>query len=389
MHRLAVLGSTGSIGTQVLDVVSRQPERFKIVALAAGANDALLAEQMLTFKPDVVGLADATAAARLRSRLPTMLRAEILHGAAALSTIATLPDVDMVVVAVVGFAGVAPTLAALRRGKAVALANKETLVAAGEIVMQTARQNQTPLLPVDSEHSAVFQCLRGEKHASVEKIMLTASGGPFRGYSAQQLQRVTVEQALRHPNWCMGKKITVDSATLVNKGLEVIEAHWLFDVDYDHIEVVIHPQSIVHSLVAFRDGAVLAQLGQPDMRIPIQYALTYPERAATSFPRLDLTTMAALTFAAPNETVFPGLRLAYEAGRCGGTMPCVLNAANEVAVALFLARRLPLSGIADIIAATMAAHTVEYHPTMADLEAADAWARRWAAAYGEKIGARK
>lgn len=389
MHRLAVLGCTGSIGTQVLDVISRQPQRFEIVALAAATNDALLARQVLAYQPQVVALTDAAAAARLQLRLPAAHRTEILTGTTALSSIAALPEVDMVVVAVVGFAGVAPTLTALQHGKAVALANKETLVAAGEMVMQAARRGRVPLLPVDSEHSAIFQCLQGEKRSDVEKIMLTASGGPFWGYTAQQLQQVTVEQALQHPNWSMGKKITVDSATLINKGLEVIEAHWLFGMDYDRIQVVIHPQSVVHSLVAFHDGVVMAQLGQPDMRIPIQYALTYPERLENSFPRLDLTNLTALTFAAPDETVFPGLRLAYEAGRCGGTMPCVLNAANEVAVALFLARRLSFCRIVDVIAATMAAHTVQYHPTVADLTAADAWARRWAAAYGEKIGAQR
>ena len=389
LHRLAVLGCTGSIGTQVLDVISRQPERFEIVALAAGHNDALLARQVAAFHPPVAALADAAAAARLQAGLPPDRRPEILSGPTALTTIAALPEVDTVVVAVVGFAGVVPTLTALQCGKAGALANKETLVAAGEMVMQAARQSRAPLLPVDSEHSAIFQCLQGEKRHTVEKIMLTASGGPFRGYDAAQLRQVTVEQALQHPNWSMGKKNTVDSATLVNKGLEVIEAHWLFAMDYADIQVVIHPQSIIHSLVAFRDGAVMAQLGQPDMRIPIQYALTYPERLANPFPRLDFTKLAALTFAAPDDAVFPGLRLAYEAGRCGGTMPCVFNAANEVAVALFLARQVPFCRIPDVITATMADHTVEYHPTVADLTATDAWARRRAAACGEKIGARR
>lgn len=389
LHRLAILGSTGSIGTQVLDVVSRHPERFEVVALAAAKNDVLLAKQILTHKPKIAVLTDAAAAARLAAQLPEPGRPEIRTGTEALEAIAALPEVSLVVVALVGFVGVRPTLAALKNGKTVALANKETLVAAGELVMRLAREQNVPILPVDSEHSAVFQCLQGEKRQSVEKIILTASGGPFWGYSPHQLRQVTVEQALCHPNWSMGKKVTVDSATMVNKGLEVIEAHWLFNLDYDHIDVVIHPQSIVHSLVAFSDGVVMAQMGLPDMHIPIQYALTYPERIPSQFPRLDLTKIPALTFCPPDRQSFPGLQMAYEAGRSGGTMPCVLNAGNEVAVNLFLTRQISFSQITEIIAATMAAHTVHYHPTLEDLMAADAWARRYAAAYGEKICARR
>jgi len=376
MQHLTILGSTGSIGTQALDVVAAHPDKFKISALTANSNDQLFETQIERFKPELAVLVDKQAADRLRSRYqgPT----KILTGADELAAAATLAKVDIVLTSIVGFAGLKPTLAAIEAGKNIALANKETLVAAGELVTSRAKAKGVALLPVDSEHSAIFQCLQGEKRSSVQKIILTASGGPFHGWTKPQLQQVTVESCLRHPNWTMGKKVTVDSATLANKGLEVIEAKWLFGMDYDKIEVVIHPQSIIHSMVEFVDGAVIAQLGKPDMRIPIQYALSHPERWPADFPRLDFSSIAPLTFAAPDTVSFPALALAFQAGRTGGTLPCVLNAANEIAVNAFLAGTISFLAITTVIERTVESHQVIFQPSLTDLCNADDWARSFA-----------
>jgi 1-deoxy-D-xylulose-5-phosphate reductoisomerase len=372
---LAILGSTGSVGRQALEVARAFPDRLRVVGLAAGRNVALLAEQVREFRPAVV----ATVGAReLEAVLAPAERPVILEGEEGLLRVAAWPEVDIVLVAVTGVAGLLPTLAALKAGKEVALANKETLVAGGELVTALAGRAGRLLRPVDSEHSAIWQCLQGSRWEEVRELVLTASGGPFRTYSRTTLAGVTPEEALRHPNWRMGPKITVDSATLMNKGLEIIEAHWLFGIDYDRIRVVIHPQSIVHSLVVFRDGAVLAQLGVPDMRLPIQYALSYPERWGPLCEAPDLVALGALTFEAPDEERFPALRLARDAGKTGGTLPAVLNAANEVAVAAFLGRRLPFTGIAEVVARVMDRHHTVSHPTLEDIMAADGWARRLA-----------
>ncbi|HWR39706.1 MAG TPA: 1-deoxy-D-xylulose-5-phosphate reductoisomerase [Patescibacteria group bacterium] len=373
MRHISILGSTGSVGTQALDVIAANPERFCVDGLAAYHNDELLEKQMRLFQPAQAVLVDKAAAERLRKRYQGTT--EILDGEDALLTVATLPATETVLTAMVGFVGLKPTLAAIDAGKTIALANKETLVAAGEIVMQRAREKQVKILPVDSEHSAIYQALNGESRQSVSRLILTASGGPFRGFNRQQLASVTIADCLRHPNWSMGKKITVDSATLVNKGLEVIEAHWLFDVDYDSIVVSVHPQSIVHSMVEYIDGSVIAQLGQPDMRVPIQYAFSYPERLRSTFPRLDFHAMKDLTFAAPDMDTFPSLRMAVEAGRTGGTLPCVFNAANEEAVAAFLTGNIGFLAIYQVIEQVMASHQIMSSPVLEEIFAANDWAR--------------
>lgn len=371
--RLAILGSTGSIGTQTLDVVRSHPELFHVDALAANTSDEALERQIEEFHPAVAVLVDEKAAVRLRDRYRG--NTEILSGEAGLRTAATFDEVDTVVTSMVGFAGLAPTLAALKARKTIALANKETLVVAGELVTALAKEKGVSILPVDSEHCALFQCLQGERRDTVERLILTASGGPFRGKTTEELKSVTVEDCLRHPTWSMGKKITVDSATLVNKGLEVIEAHWLYDVPYEKIEVAVHPQSIVHSMVEFRDGAVMAQLGLPDMRLPIQYALTYPVRESADFGRMDFMTRMNLSFEPPDMKTFRGLALAYEAGKAGGTMPCVLNGANEEAVAAFLAGRIGFLDIYDCIEKALDAHENVAAPSFETLCEADAHAR--------------
>lgn len=373
VKRLAILGSTGSIGTQALDVVRSRPDLFRVTVLAANSSDALLERQIEEFHPQMAVLADEQAAARLCARYHGTT--EIGSGKDALLTAAAHDEVDMVVTSMVGFAGLAPTLAALKAGKNIALANKETLVVAGELVMALAKEKDVSILPVDSEHCALFQCLQGERRDTVERLILTASGGPFRGKTTEALKMVTVAECLKHPTWSMGKKITVDSATLVNKGLEVIEAHWLYDVPYEKIEVAVHPQSIVHSMVAFRDGAVMAQLGLPDMRLPIQYALTYPTRETADFGRMDFKTRMSLSFEPPDMTSFRGLALAYEAGKAGGVMPCVLNGANEEAVAAFLAGRIGFLDIYDCIERAMDVQENILHPTFETLCAVDAKAR--------------
>jgi 1-deoxy-D-xylulose-5-phosphate reductoisomerase len=376
MQHIAILGSTGSIGTQALEVIGVNPDRFKACVLAAYQNDRLLEEQMERYKPEIAVLVDKEAAERLRKRYRGS--AKILYGEEGLLAAATYNKVNTVLTAMVGFAGLKPTLAAIDAGKNIALANKETLVAAGEMVTTLAREKKVAILPVDSEHSAIFQCLQGQKQGEIERILLTASGGPFLGYTAKQLQQVTVEQCLQHPNWSMGKKITVDSATLANKGLEVIEAKWLFGVSYSQIDIIIHPQSIIHSAIEFIDGSTLAQMGLPDMRLPIQYAFSYPDRIASDFPRLDLKKLAAMSFAAPDTETFRALALAVQAGETGATMPCVFNAANEEAVNAFLGGRIGFLDIADTIQRVMNDHTAIRKPSLNDILAADSWARRQA-----------
>ena len=371
--RLAILGSTGSIGTQTLDVVRSHPELFCAAALAANTNDEALERQIEEFHPAVAVLVDENAAVRLRKRYRG--KTEILSGENGLRTAATFGEADTVVTSMVGFAGLSPTLAALEAGKTIALANKETLVVAGELVTALARKKGVSILPVDSEHCALFQCLQGERRETVERLILTASGGPFRGKTTEELKSVTVADCLKHPTWSMGRKITVDSATLVNKGLEVIEAHWLYDVPYEKIEVAVHPQSVVHSMVEFRDGAVMAQLGLPDMRLPIQYALTYPMREKADFGRMDFKTRMSLSFEPPDMKTFRGLALAYEAGRAGGIMPCVLNGANEEAVAAFLAGRIGFLDIYECIERAMGAQKNVSHPSFEALCEADSCAR--------------
>lgn len=362
MKTISVLGSTGSIGTQTLDVVRHHPD-IRVAALTAGRNVRLLEEQIREFRPQTAVLSDETAAGDLKSRVRD-LDVRILSGMDGLIEAASCPDADMTVTAIVGMIGIRPTIAAIRAGKDIALANKETLVTAGHLIMPLAKEYAAKILPVDSEHSAIFQSLNGERYDRIEKILLTCSGGPFRGMSAQELEKVTVEDALRHPNWNMGPKITVDSATLVNKGLEVMEAGWLFGVDADRIEVVVQPQSVIHSAVQFVDGAVIAQLGTPDMRLPIQYALFWPDRRGMDTQRLDLFALKELTFLRPDTEVFRGLPLALRAMKAGGTMPTVFNAANEKAVAKFLAHEIRFTDICRIIESCMDAHTVQPEPSL-------------------------
>lgn len=371
---LAILGSTGSIGVQTLDVVDRFPDKLRVVALAAETSVDALAGQYERYRPAIASLMDPKATDALRGRIP----AEAVHtGMDGLLTAATHPDVNVVVVSVRGAIGLLPTLAALEAGKTVALASKEVLVAGGDVVMRASRKHGAPVVPIDSEHSALYQCLHGEEHSAVSKLILTASGGPFRNCTREEIERVTVADALAHPTWNMGAKITVDSATLMNKGLEVIEAHWLFDVPAERIDVVVHPQSIVHSMVEFVDGSVLAQMGLPDMRLPIQYALFYPERAANDLPRLCLPEVGSLTFEKPDLVKFPALALAFEAARVGGSMPAVLSAANETAVAMFLEERIGFTMIADTVREAMTAHETTEVRTVDDVLTADEWARRF------------
>lgn len=375
MKSLVILGSTGSIGTQTLDVVREHPDLFHVSVLAANSSDELLEKQIEEFRPELAVLSDEAAYGRLRERYRG--GTELAGGRRAVVEAAAYPDADVVVTSLMGFAGLEPTLAALSAGKDIALANKETLVVAGELVMARAKELGRAVLPVDSEHCALFQCLQGQDASAVEKLILTASGGPFRGRKADELTKVAKGDVLAHPTWNMGQKITVDSASLVNKGLEVIEARWLYGVSYDQIQVVVHPQSIVHSMVQYRDGAVMAQLGCTDMRLPIQYALTYPDRVASSFPRVDFYELAKLTFERPDMDTFRGLRLAFEAGRTGGTMPCIMNAANEVAVEAFLQGQTGFLDIYTLIERAMDAGEIVYRPDLEQLLAADRWAREY------------
>ena len=375
MKVLSVLGCTGSIGVSTLDVVERNRNRFSVAALAAGKNATRLAEQIERFRPKLACVADGETADRLQSLLPGGIDVAVRHGASGYEEAAALSGIEMTVSALAGAAGLLPTLAAVEAGKDVALANKEALVMAGGIVMDKVQDKGVRLLPVDSEHSAIFQCLAGNRRADVRRLILTASGGPFRNCSKEQLVGKKAADALRHPKWNMGRKITVDSATLMNKGLEVIEAHWLFGVGWDAIDVCIHPQSVVHSLVEYRDGSVIAQMGIPDMRIPIAYALAYPERLANDLPVLDLVAQGVLEFGEPDREAFPCLGLAYRAARSGGTTPAVLNAANEAAVEAFLEGRIGFTDIARIVAQVIDAHVSCPAPSLSDILSADAWGR--------------
>jgi 1-deoxy-D-xylulose-5-phosphate reductoisomerase len=378
VKRLAILGSTGSIGRSALAVVDAHPARLEVVALAAGDNAPLLAEQMHRYAPEVVAMATGEGVDRLRAACGVDARVTITHGADGLVAVATHPSVDIVICASSGTAALEAVLAAIAAGKTIALANKEVLVMAGALVTAAARRHNVAILPVDSEHNAVHQCLHGRNQSEIRRLILTASGGPFRDLTAAQLQRVTPDQALRHPTWQMGRKITIDSATLMNKGLEVIEAHWLFGVSADQIEVVIHPQSIVHSMVELLDGSVIAQLGVTDMRLPIQYACSYPERWDGALPSLDLSKAGRLEFLPPDHERFPCLGLAYRALRAEGTLAVVLNAANEVAVAAFLDGRLGFAAIPTVIERTMNAHAVEGVSTVETVRRVDAWGRNYA-----------
>ena len=374
MKSIVVLGSTGSIGVSTLDLVRRFPDEFRARGLVAGRNLKLLAAQIREFVPEWVSIREKEGIPLLRKLLGER-KMEILWGESGATSVATASGVDIVVAAIVGSAGLVPTLEAVRAGKEVALANKEALVMAGEIFMREANKKGVRLFPVDSEHSAVFQCLQGNRREEVERIILTASGGPFLRVSLKSLERVTVKQALKHPNWKMGPKITVDSATMMNKGLEVVEARWLFDINPSQVEVVIHPQSIVHSMVLYQDGSIIAQLGVPDMRIPIAYALSYPHRLKVNCRQLKLTELGKLTFLPVEKRRYPALDLAYQALAVGGTMPAVLNAANEVAVAAFLERRIGFRKIHRVIERAMEAHASRHPNEVQEILEADRWAR--------------
>lgn len=382
MKRLAVLGSTGSIGQNTLDVVSGRKENFRVVALAAGRNLDLLEKQIKIFEPEIVAVADAAAADSLNKRMNGL---EILSGAQGVNCIASYDSADLVISAIVGSAGLIPTLTAVQSGKTVGLANKEALVMAGQIVIDEAEKNGATIIPVDSEHSAVFQCMEGHKRSDVKRIILTASGGPFVGRSRDELQHITADEALRHPNWSMGRKITIDSATLMNKGLEVIEACWLFGLPPEKVDVIIHPQSIVHSMVEFRDRSCLAQMSVPDMRGPICYALSYPDRLEDPIPGLSLDSIETLTFLKPDYEKFPCLSYAYDAISAGGTMPAVLNAANEAAVHAFLDKKIRFNDIPVIIKKTVDSHAIKVRPSLDDVLEADRWAREKAVKYIKEL----
>ncbi len=376
MKNVVLLGSTGSIGTSTIKVAEDLPEQIRLVGLAAGNNAKLLLEQARKHRPAAVSIGDAAQEAGLRAALGEGI--EVCSGAEGLVKLATMPEADIVLVAIVGTAGLRPALAAIRAGKDLAVASKEILVMAGEIVMSQARQHGVRVLAVNSEHSAIFQCLDGKPPGSIRRLWLTASGGPFRSTPAEEFPRITVERALKHPSWVMGRKITIDSATLFNKGLEMIEARWLFDIEIARVSVVVHPQSIVHSLVEFVDGSMLAQLSTPDMCLPIQYALTYPTRAPSNRVQTNLAQLGTLTFAEPDPERFPALTLARKAGEAGGTLPAVLNAANEVAVQAFINRRIGFPDISLCVRRVMDRHRVVDHPTLDQLLEADAWARKQA-----------
>ena len=377
VKQLCILGSTGSIGTQTLEVVRNFPERYSVYAICAHRSIEKLIEQAREFHPEVVCIADESLLTPLREALQD-LPIKVWGGEDSIAEVVTMSSIDVVVASMVGYAGLRPTIEAIKAGKTIALANKETLVVAGEIICELALEHHTPILPVDSEHSAIFQSLVGEDRNEIEKILLTASGGPFRTYSLEQMKSVTASDALKHPNWDMGAKITIDSASMMNKGFEVIEAKWLFGVPVEKVQVLVHPQSIVHSAVQFTDGAIKAQLGMPDMRLPIQYALSFPERLNSDFPRVDLMELGSLTFEKPDLTHFPNLGLAYEAMKRGGNIPCVLNAANEVANLAFRQGQCGFLQMSDIIAATMSKAAYIQKPTYEDYVATDADARRLA-----------
>ena len=369
IKKISVLGSTGSIGTQTLEI-ARYNQDIGITALAAGSNVELLEKQVREFHPKIACLWKEEAARELKRRIRD-LDVKVVSGMEGLMEAACEPEAQIVVTAVVGMIGIRPTIAAMEAGKDIALANKETLVTAGHIIMPLAKEKGVKILPVDSEHSAIFQCLQGAGENRIHKILLTASGGPFRGRSREQLAGVQPEDALKHPNWSMGRKITIDSSTMVNKGLEVMEAHWLFDVDMDQVQVVIQPASVIHSMIEYEDGAVIAQLGTPDMKLPIQYALYYPERRFLPGDRLDFTKLKEITFDEPDMETFRGLKLAYEAGKAGGSLPTVFNAANELAVSLFLEKKIPYLAITDLIQGTMENHKRKAAPNVDQILAAE------------------
>ncbi|EGL83723.1 1-deoxy-D-xylulose 5-phosphate reductoisomerase [Caldalkalibacillus thermarum TA2.A1] len=382
MKNIAVLGSTGSIGRQTLEIIAAHPDAFKLVAIAGGTNVDLIIEQANRFKPALVSVSTKELAEKVKIHIPEQTK--VVYGLEGLIEVSIHEDVHTLVTAVVGSIGLRPTLAAIEQGKQIALANKETLVTAGQIVMETVDKHGAAILPVDSEHSAIFQCLQGENSKQVEKIILTASGGSFRHKSREELVNVTVEDALKHPNWSMGRKVTIDSATMMNKGLEVIEAHWLFSMPYEKIEVLLHDESIIHSMVVFQDSAVMAQLGTPDMKVPIQYALTYPDRFPLHTPRLDLAQIGRLHFREADFNRYPCLRLAFEAGKTGGTMPTVLNAANEIAVTQFLRSEIGFLEIEKVIERTMEQHDPIPNPTLEEIEEIDRWARERAKTLGRR-----
>jgi 1-deoxy-D-xylulose-5-phosphate reductoisomerase len=380
MKNVVLLGSTGSIGTSTIKVAEDLPERIRLLGLAAGNNVELLLEQTRRHRPQAISITDSSKADELRKALGASV--EVFAGEDGLLKLATLPDADIVLIAIVGTAGLHPALAAIRAGKDIAVASKEILVMAGEIVMNEARRHGVRVLAVDSEHSAIFQCLDGRPPASVRQLLLTASGGPFRDrakWPRDKFAEITVERALQHPSWVMGRKITIDSATLFNKGLEMIEARWLFDIEMARVNVIVHPQSVVHSMVEFVDGSILAQLSTPDMCLPIQYALLYPERAPSERVQTNFAKLGTLSFEEPDHERFPALRLARRAGEIGGTMPAVLNAANEVAVQRFCERRITFPQIAETVARAIERHQAVAHPTLQQILAADAWARTEAA----------
>jgi 1-deoxy-D-xylulose-5-phosphate reductoisomerase len=374
MKRLSILGSTGSIGVNTLRIVSQFPERFEVISLSAGLNTKLLKQQILQFRPKIVSVLNKELSGTLQKEL-SHIPVEIVHGVEGLIQAATQPEVDQVVSAIVGAVGLIPTLSAIKTGKHIALANKETLVTAGKIVMAEAKENHVQILPVDSEHSAIFQALLGHRKEDVHRLILTASGGPFLNLPASRLQGVTVKEALNHPRWEMGKKITIDSASLMNKGLEVIEAHWLFDIPIDQIAILIHPQSVVHSMVEYVDGSMVAQMGITDMKVPISYALSFPERLPLDLPHLDLPRHEALNFSLPDLERFPCLKLAYQSIQIGETMPAVLNAANEIAVGAFLEGSLKFTEIPLFLQRVMGEHEVRTVHTVEEILRADHWAR--------------
>lgn len=372
MKKIGILGSTGSIGTQTLEVIRNYREDFQVIALAAGSNIQLLEQQIREFRPGIVAVWKEDHAVTLR-RMVRDLDIRIVSGMDGLLEVATVSGMDILVTAIVGMIGIQPTIAAIRAGTDIALANKETLVTAGHIIMPLAEECHVKILPVDSEHSAIFQCLNGENSGEIDKILLTASGGPFRGKNTEFLSTVRPVDALKHPNWSMGRKITIDSASMVNKGLEVMEAKWLFHVEMEDVQVVVQPQSVIHSMVQFRDGAVLAQLGTPDMKLPIQYALFYPERRYLPGERLDFGTLTSIEFEKPNPEVFRGLSLAYRAGKAGGSLPTIFNAANEYAVARFLEEQIGFLDIYRIIEECMEAHKIIENPSVEEILAAEQW----------------
>jgi 1-deoxy-D-xylulose-5-phosphate reductoisomerase len=382
MKRLAILGSTGSIGVNTLDIVRQFPERFEVISLSAGLNTQLLKEQILQFRPKMVSVLNKELSEALQRELPG-ISVKIVHGVEGLIQVATHPEVDQVVSAIVGAVGLIPTLSAIKTGKSIALANKEPLVMAGKIVMEEAKRSQSQILPVDSEHSAIFQALLGHRKEDVHRLILTASGGPFLSLPFSRLHEVTVKEALRHPHWEMGKKITIDSASLMNKGLEVIEAHWLFNIPVEKIVVLIHPQSVIHSMVEYIDGSIITQMGITDMRIPISYALSFPERLNLNLPPLDLQKSEALTFSLPDPERFPCLKLAYRSIEIGETMPTILNAANEVAVSAFLEGSLKFTEIPLLLQRVMEEHEVKPFHTIEDILKADHWARERSKAFLE------